>query len=212
MKKTILFDLDGTLTDSGEGIMNCAKLALDHFGITVSNRDDLRAFVGPPLNETFEKFGIPAEQTEEAIRIYRSRYVPIGKYENSPYPGIRQLLETLNSLGFPMYVATSKPEALSVEILEHFGLAKYFRKVYGASLDTSRGTKEAVIAYLLEEIGKPDSIVMVGDTQFDVIGAAAHGIDCIGVSWGYGSVESMRSAGAIAIAESTGQLLALLTE
>ena len=95
MKKTILFDLDGTLTDSGEGIINCAILALEHFGLPIPSREAMRVFVGPPLHESFIKHGVPADQAEEAIRIYRSRYIPIGKFENTPYPGIRELLEKL---------------------------------------------------------------------------------------------------------------------
>lgn len=210
MKKAILFDLDGTLTDSGEGIINCAILALEHFGLPIPSREKLRIFVGPPLNETFLAHGVPADRIEEAIAVYRSRYVPIGKFENTPYPGIRELLETLKTQGHSLYVATSKPEAMSVEILEHFGLAKYFTQICGASLDLSRSTKEAVIAHLLAQNGRSDNMVMVGDTKFDILGAKAHGIPAIGVSWGYGSVSEMRQAGAVGIADSMEQLLLLL--
>lgn len=210
MKKAILFDLDGTLTDSGEGIINCAILALEHFGLPIPSREKLRIFVGPPLNETFLAHGVPADQIEEAIAVYRSRYVPIGKFENTPYPGVRELLETLKTQGHSLYVATSKPEAMSVEILEHFGLAKYFTQICGASLDLSRSTKEAVIAHLLAQNGRSDNMVMVGDTKFDILGAKAHGIPAIGVSWGYGSVSEMRQAGAVGIADSMEQLLLLL--
>ena len=100
MKKTVLFDLDGTLTDSGEGIINCAALALRHFGLPVPSREEMRVFVGPPLYETFQKFGVPAEKTDEAIRVYRSRYIPTGMFENTPYPGVKGLLETLKNEGF----------------------------------------------------------------------------------------------------------------
>lgn len=210
MKKAILFDLDGTLTDSGEGIINCAILALEHFGLPIPSREKLRIFVGPPLNETFLAHGVPADRIEEAIAVYRSRYVPIGKFENTPYPGVRELLETLKTQGHSLYVATSKPEAMSVEILEHFGLAKYFTQICGASLDLSRSTKEAVIAHLLAQNGRSDNMVMVGDTKFDILGAKAHGIPAIGVSWGYGSVSEMRQAGAVGIADSMEQLLLLL--
>ncbi len=211
-KKSILFDLDGTLTDSGEGIINCAALALEHFGLTVPSREEMRVFVGPPLSETFQKFGVPAEQVDEAIAVYRSRYIPIGKFENIPYPGIRELLETLQSLGHKLYVATSKPEGMSVDILEHFDLAKYFTRICGAAMDMSRNSKEAVISYLLKECGGDADMVMVGDTTFDVIGAKAHGIPCIGVSWGYGEVKDMEAAGAVAIVHSTEELLSLLNQ
>lgn len=208
--KAILFDLDGTLTDSGEGIINCARLALEHFGLPIPTREEMRVFVGPPLQDTFVKFGVPADKTDEAIQVYRSRYIPIGKFENSPYPGIPELLEALVAHGHRLYVATSKPEFMSVEILEHFGLAKYFTKICGASFDQSRSTKDAVIAYLLEETGEAGNMIMVGDTKFDILGAKVHGIPGIGVAWGYGEVQDMVDAGAVGIADTTEELLHML--
>ena len=210
MNKTILFDLDGTLTDSGEGIINCAILALEHFGLPIPSREEMRVFVGPPLHESFINHGVPADQADEAIRIYRSRYIPIGKFENTPYPGIRELLEALKAAGHKLFVATSKPEKMSIEILEHFDLAKYFDQICGATMDTSRSSKEAVIEYLLHRNGRADNMIMVGDTKFDVLGAKLHGIPTIGVSWGYGKVEDLRDAGAVAIANTAEELLALL--
>lgn len=212
MKKAILFDLDGTLTDSGEGIINCAILALEHYGLPIPSREEMRVFVGPPLHESFIKHGVPAEKAEEAIKIYRSRYIPIGAYENTPYPGIRELLETLKAAGHKLYVATSKPEEMSIKILQHFDLAKYFDQICGATMDTSRSSKEAVIAYLLEQNGRADNMIMVGDTKFDILGAKEHGIPGIGVSWGYGKVEDMEAAGATAIAHSMEELLSLLLD
>lgn len=210
MKKTILFDLDGTLTDSGEGIINCAALALNHFGLPVPDRETLRVFVGPPLDETFIKFGVPKDKAGEAIAVYRSRYTTVGKFENKPYPGVEQLLQRLKDNGHKLYVATSKPEIMSVEILEHFGLAKYFKTICGATLDGSRSKKADIITYLLEKTGGVDNTVMVGDTSYDVIGAKAHGIPAIGVSWGYGNAADMEAAGAAAIANTMDELLALL--
>lgn len=210
--KMILFDLDGTLTDSGEGIMNCAIYALAHFGIEAPSEKELRTFVGPPLSESFARFGVPSDRIEEAVKVYRSRYLPIGKFENHPYPGIQELLERLNAEGHKLYVATSKPEATSIEILDHFDLSKYFAKICGASTDFSRNTKESVIAYLLEECGAGEEVIMVGDTAFDVIGAKAHGISTVAVSWGYGLVEDMKAAGAVAIAETMDELYQLLTK
>ena len=204
--KTILFDLDGTLTDSGEGIINCAALALRHFNLPVPDRETMRAFVGPPLHASFIRFGVPEDQAEEAIRIYRSRYIPIGKFENTPYPGIAELLQKLRAQGHKLYVATSKPEQMSIEILEHFDLAKYFTLICGASLDQSRNSKDAVIAYLLAQAETDGEIIMVGDTAFDVLGAKAHGIPTIGVSWGYGKVEDMEQAGAVAIVHTMQEL------
>ncbi len=210
MKKAILFDLDGTLTDSGEGIINCAQYAFQQMGYPVPPREEMGVFVGPPLWDTFEKFGIPKERTDEAVQIFRSRYVPIGKFENTPYPGIRELLEALGAEGNLLYVATSKPETTAVEVLEHFDLARYFDRICGADLEKKRNSKDAVIAYLLNMTGSDAEMVMVGDTEYDVLGAAAHGIPTIGVSWGYGDVAAMEKAGAKAIANSTEELLEML--
>ena len=210
MKKAILFDLDGTLTDSGEGIINCAQYAFQQMGYPVPPREEMGVFVGPPLWDTFEKFGIPKERTDEAVQIFRSRYVPIGKFENTPYPGIRELLEALGAEGNLLYVATSKPETTAVEVLEHFDLARYFDRICGADLEKKRNSKDAVIAYLLNMTGSDAEMVMVGDTEYDVLGAAAHGIPTIGVSWGYGDVAAMEKAGAKAIANSTDELLDML--
>lgn len=212
MEKAILFDLDGTLTDSGEGIINCAIMVLEHYGCPIPTREELRSFVGPPLHDSFIRHGIPADQTDAAIALYRTRYIPIGAYENTPYPGIRELLEDLKAAGHKLYVATSKPEEMSIKILEHFGLAQYFDQICGATLDTSRSSKEAVIGYLLEQNGRSDNMIMVGDTKFDIIGAKEHGIPAIGVSWGYGKVEDMVAAGAVSIAYTMEELLQQLSQ
>ena len=212
MTKSILFDLDGTLTDSGEGIINCAIYALEYYGLPIPSREELRVIVGPPLHESFVRFGVPEEEAENAVAKYRERYIPIGKYENTPYPGIRELLERLKAEGHRLYVATSKPEGMSVDILEHFDLAKYFTRICGASMDTSRSSKEAVIEYLLNECGAQKNAIMVGDTAFDVLGAKAHGIPTVGVSWGYGTVEDMEKAGAAAIVHTMEELYQALVK
>ena len=183
---------------------------MSYFGIEAPSETELRTFVGPPLTDSFARFGVPEDQLSKAVELYRSRYIPIGKFENHPYPGIRELLEKLRADGHRLYVATSKPEQMSVDILEHFGLAQYFEIICGAATDLSRNSKEAVIAYLLEKYGMQTHAVMVGDTVYDVIGAKAHGIPTIGVSWGYGVVSDMEKAGAIAIAHSMEQLYELL--
>ena len=210
MKKAILFDLDGTLTDSGLGIMNCARLALEHYNLPIPSEAEMRTFVGPPLHDSFIRFGVPAEEADNAIKIYRSRYIPIGKFENEPYEGIREVLEKLKALGHTLYVATSKPESMSVEILEHFDLAKYFDIIAGASFDRSRSSKEDVITWLLSQSGDYEEKIMVGDTAFDVLGAKAHGIPTIGVAWGYGKVEDMEKAGAASIAHTMDELFEML--
>ena len=210
--KAVLFDLDGTLTDSGEGISNCAVFAMERLGIPVPPREELGVFVGPPLWDTFRQFGVPADRVDEAVEIYRSRYIPIGKFENTPYPGIRETLETLRAQGRKLYVATSKPEVTAREILEHFDLSRYFAEICGATVDKTRTSKEDVIAYLLSMDACRENSVMVGDTAFDVIGAAAHGIPTIGAAWGYGKTEDMVSAGAAAIARSPEDLLRIIEE
>ena len=210
--KAVLFDLDGTLTDSGEGIINCAVFAMERLGIPVPPREELGVFVGPPLWDTFRQFGVPSDRVDEAVEIFRSRYVPIGKFENTPYPGIRETLEALRAQGRKLYVATSKPEVTAREILEHFDLSRYFAEICGATVDKTRTSKEDVIAYLLSMDACRENSVMVGDTAFDVIGAAAHGIPTIGAAWGYGKTEDMVSAGAAAIARSPEDLLRIIEE
>lgn len=210
--KTIIFDLDGTLTDSAEGITNSVRLVMEHFSIPVPSMDVLRTFVGPPLHGMFVKHGIPEDRIDEAIQIFRGRYITVGKFENTPYPGIREMLQKLKSHGHTLYVATSKPEPQAIEILTHFELAEFFDCICGASLDRSRITKEEVLRYLLQKAGSAGTPVMIGDTVYDIIGAAAVGIPTIGVSWGYGNVEEMRTAGAIAIADTVKQLFKILNQ
>ena len=208
--KTILFDLDGTLTDSGEGIINCASLALERLGLPVPDRETMRVFVGPPLRDSFLRFGVKPEDVEEAIAIYRSRYVPTGMFENTPYDGIKELLSDLKAAGHRLILATAKPESMATAIVEKFELAQYFEMLCGASMDSSRDSKDKVIGYVLDKIGSAQNVIMVGDTAYDVTGAAAHNIPTIGVSWGYGTVEDMRAAGAIAITDTPAQLLEML--
>lgn len=212
MQKAIFFDLDGTLTDSGEGIFNCARLALEHFGIPQPSDQEMRVFVGPPLRETFAKFGVPEDGIEKALEIYRERYNPIGIFENHPYPGIFELLAKLQEDGHRLFLATAKPEVMAVRIMERFAFSPYFERICGASLDLSRDSKSAVIACLLEQVPDVEQVVMVGDTAYDVIGAAEHGIPTIGVAWGYGKEADMTAAGAVAVARDMDHLYQLLSE
>ena len=211
MRPTLFFDLDGTLTDSGPGVMNCVQLALDAYDIHPP-REALRAFVGPPLRVSFARFGVPEAELERAIAIFRERYLTVGKFENFPYPGIQELLARLKAEGFPLYVATSKPEATAKEVLEHFALDTYFTEICGATMDSSRESKEDVITYLLEKVGNTGQVVMIGDTEYDVLGAAAHGIPTVGVSWGYGEAETMKAAGAEVIVDTTEALYDYLNQ
>lgn len=205
-KPCVFFDLDGTLTDSGPGIINCGIYTLEYFGLSVPDRTELRSMVGPPLRMSFAKYGIPEDRLDEAISVYRGRYVPHGMFENEPYPGIRELLASLQAEGFRLFVATSKPEHMAKEILSHFQLDSYFERICGAESDRRRDTKSAVIAYLLAQIGGVGHAVMVGDTAYDVLGAKEHGISTIGVAWGYGKEADMLAAGAISIVHTMDEL------
>ncbi len=211
MPKKILFDLDGTLTDSGEGIMHCFELSLAHFGLPIPSRQSLRECVGPPLRDSFRRYQVSEEIMEDAVLCYRDHYVATGQYENFPYPGIEDLLQGLAAAGHKLYVATSKPESMSVEILQRFDLAKYFDLICGATVDGSRNTKEAVIAYLLAQLPDRENLVMVGDTIFDVVGANAHSIPVLGVAWGYGDLAEMEHAGAV-IVQTTQALFDMLNK
>ena len=194
--RKILFDLDGTLTDSGEGIMHCAELTLAHYGLPVPTRKEMRSIVGPPLKDSFLRLGIEKSELDNAVEFYRKNYVAVGQFENFPYPGIQEVLAKLKEDGHKLYVATSKPEAMARNILQYFELDGYFEIICGAVSDAQRSTKEEVIEHLLTLLENKENLVMVGDTIFDVKGAAFHGVPCIAVTWGYGVVEEMKAAGA----------------
>lgn len=207
---SILFDLDGTLVDSGEGVLKCAELGLRHFNLPIPSPEEMRTFVGPPLRDSFMRFGCTEEMAQEAIAVYRSRYTTVGKFELFVYPGIEKLLQDLTAAGCKLYVATSKPESVSVEILQHLGLARYFTYIAGADQNKGRSTKSEVIAYLLAQMGDLDGALMVGDTAYDVIGSAQHGIPCAGVSWGYGTRKSIEDAHPAVIVDGTEKLLSFI--
>ncbi len=200
--KHLLFDLDGTLTDSGEGIIHCGQETLAHFGLEVPSYDDLRPMVGPPLRDSLRRFGVSEENMEEAVEVYRQAYVDHGQYENFPYPGVEDLLKKLRNDGYRLYVATSKPEVMAEHILKHFGLDQYFDVICGSTLDSNRITKADVIRHLLKQLPKDEKILMIGDTIYDIEGANELGLPSIGVAWGYGDLPQMKAAGAIGIADS----------
>lgn len=204
-----LFDLDGTLTDSGLGITNSVKYALKKYGIEEDDMDKLREFVGPPLAESFQKYyGFSEEESKRAIEYYREYYTAGGMLENEVYEGIPELLEQLKNAGKSLIVATSKPELFAKQILEHFELAQYFDCIAGASMDESRVDKAEVIDYALRlcNIEKKDRIVMIGDREHDILGAKKNGLDSIGVLFGFGSREELKNAGADHIVEVPGEI------
>ncbi len=198
----ILFDLDGTLTESGPGIINCVLYALEKHGIKETDQEKLKAFVGPPLKDTFEEYyGITGEENFRMIEDYRERFNEIGWKENSVYPGIPEALDELCREGRKLVVATSKPESASERIIDYFGLSEYFSFVAGATLDDSRSEKEDIIRYALERLPEadPSRVLMVGDRAGDVRGAKKNGIPCVGVLYGYGNLNELQLAGAAAI-------------
>lgn len=194
----ILFDLDGTLTDSAEGVIRSAQYMQEQMGITPWAEGDLKFIVGPPLMTTFrEDFGMSVEDAEHALAFFRERYASVGLFENKVYPGIEEMLSTLKAKGKRMAVATSKKESSAIRILEHFGIASYFEVIGGDDREAGRDTKAKVIAYVLETMGADKgSVVMVGDRKFDVEGAHDIGIPCIAVAYGYGDIEEFQSCGA----------------
>lgn len=203
MYNYVLFDLDGTISDSSEGITKGIQKALGEMGIVVEDRNDLRKYIGPPLTYSFSTFqGFNEEQCVEGIRRYREYYSTIGLFENVPYEGIEELLKKIKASGRKIAVATSKPDKFTIQILEKFGLLQYFDVVAGASMSEKRDKKHEVVAYALEQFGNPDKsdVVLVGDTKFDAEGAKIIGIDCIGVLYGFGTREELENAGAKYIA------------
>ncbi|WP_129630031.1 HAD family hydrolase [Candidatus Oscillochloris fontis] len=210
---TVLFDLDGTLTDPFEGISRSINYALERLGRPAIPLEILRTWIGPSLRDSFasvldEDRGL----VEQAVALYRERYGPIGSTENRIYPGIPELLGDLSAAGCAVCLATSKPQIFARHILEHFGLEQHFSVIGGASLDTSRERKADVIAYVLDQLPpqRRERVVMVGDREHDVAGATEHGIPAIGVSWGYGSAEELSVAGAVAVVERVVDLRPLL--
>lgn len=206
---TILFDLDGTLTDSGPGIMNGIQYAVEKMGLPGHPRDFYRAFIGPPLIWSFENLlGLDEEQSKVGIKTYREYYTKTGIWENSPYPGVKELLEKLKKAGLKLGVATSKPEVMANQVLEHFELLPYFDCVCGASLQENRDQKAEAVGRCLEQLG--GRAIMVGDRHHDIEGARKNNIPCIAVLYGYGSRQEFEEAGAAYIVENIAQLDALL--
>ena len=191
MYQFILFDLDGTITNSEPGILASVRYALGKLGAAEPDYPTLRKFIGPPLRDSFRDYcGLSPERAEEAVRLYREWYAPHGKLDCAVYPGIPKLLRDLHAAGKTVALATSKPEGFARDILEHFGLDRYFTAICGAA--------------------KPEETVLIGDTRFDMEGAALAGIDGIGVLYGFGSREELENGGAKALAETAEELHKLL--
>lgn len=211
--KYVIFDLDGTLTDSAIGITNSVAFALKRWGIEVEDKSTLNCFVGPPLAQSFEKyFGFSKDQALEAVDEYRVYYREKGIFENLVYPGVHEMLSELRKRGKKLILATSKPEHFAKQILEYFDLAKYFDLVAGATMDSSRTKKGLVIAYALSNFGitDPSECIMVGDRDQDTVGARENGIDCIGVLYGYGDLAELSEVDTKYIVETTDDVLSYI--
>ena len=202
MYETILFDLDGTLTDSGLGITRAVQYALGQMGYDVPPRESLFSFIGPPLHKSFRRHcGIGEEEAVEMVRQFRVYYNEMGGIlENEVYPGIRELLSDLKQAGKRLMIATSKPQAAAELVMHHFGLDEFIPEIIGGTDDPRRNTKGKVIAWALREYGvDPSTAVMVGDREHDIQGAAENGIPAIGITWGYGDRAELEGAGAAAV-------------
>lgn len=207
---TVLFDLDGTLTDPGVGITNSVAHALSYYGIEVEDKTTLYPFIGPPLAESFMRyFDFSEEKAKRAVDVYREYYAVRGIFENKLYEGVSDTLSHLYDFGITVALATSKPEVFAKKILTHFGIDRYFTYIGGSELDHKRTDKHEVIEYVLSNLpgAEREKTLMVGDTRFDIEGAAASSLSSIGVTYGYGIKEELLQAGAMATVDVPSQLL-----
>ncbi len=211
--KYIFFDLDGTLTDPWEGITNCVKYALLHFGIRETDHSKLMRFIGPPLVDSFmEYYGFDREKSLMAVEKYRERFSAVGLFENRVYDGVYDLLQKLTDCSRTLVLATSKPKIYADRIMAKYRLRPYFKLVCGSELDGTRNDKAEVIEYAIEKLGCPrESVVMVGDRRQDIIGAKKCSIASCGVRFGYAEDGELEEAGADMIAEDMDDLLRILT-
>ena len=211
MYSNILFDFDGTVYDTVEGITKCVRYALRKRGLD-AELEELRCFAGPPLADMFAaRFALAPEDALQAVRDFRERYAPIGVFESRPFPEIRGLVERLHAAGKKLGVATSKPEDMARLLLEKEGLLPFFDAVCGSRRNKGDDAKWQVVARAMETLGAtPEETVLVGDTKYDVAGAKRIGLPCIGVRWGYAGPGELEAAGADAIADDCAALEALL--
>ena len=213
MYQYVLFDLDGTLTDPAAGIISSLRHALQKMGVDEEDEEKYRLFIGPPLKDSFRTmFTFNEEQVEEAIRLYREHHSVSGLYENKAIPGVREMLEALQAAGKKLYIATTKMTAFAEQILKHFELDKYFTLIIGGNPDGTRTAKKEIIAAILQTIPAEErrSAVKVGDRMFDLIGAKAHGLDTIAVTYGYGTEDELRAENPTYIVHFVAELAALL--
>jgi phosphoglycolate phosphatase len=208
----VLLDLDGTLLDSAPAITTSLAAAFDELGLPVPEPSVLRSLVGPPLADLFLVHGVPAEQVEDAVAVYRRVYVGGAMLETPVFDGVPEALAELRAAGLTLVLATSKPEAYASTLCDHTGLTPLLDGLAGASVDRSRTSKADVVGHALAgRGGAPARTLMVGDREHDVHGARAHGIDCLGVSWGYAAPGELAAAGAVGIVDHPRDLVAHVT-
>ncbi|MBQ9516545.1 MAG: HAD-IA family hydrolase [Eubacterium sp.] len=203
MTNALIFDFDGTICDTGEGIKKCAHFALESFGIDAPEWDELDYFIGPPLLVTFqEKFGKSPQEADELVKKFRERYSTTGLFESNLYDGVYNLLKSLKSDGFKLGIASSKPQTFIEKLLNHFGIIDLFDSICGVSFQADCEPKPSIIARCVEELGASvQNTFMVGDTRYDIDGAKENGLRSIGVLWGYGTKFELIESGADFILE-----------
>ncbi len=209
MKKYLLFDLDGTLTASAPGIITSVQAVIRHYNLPELNEAQLQKFVGPPLAVSFADYlGLPEEEILPAIDVYREYFEAHGIYDNSVYGGMPETLQKLKDAGYKLAVATSKPEKYAKQIVEYYGIAPYFDFVCGIPMEDEQMTKAQVVATTLEKLGvaQKSEALMIGDRFYDVEGAKENGIECLGVTFGYGTEDELTAAGAKYIAHTTAEI------
>ncbi len=207
----LLFDLDGTLTESGPGITGSIAWTFRQMGMEPGSSQELRRFIGPPLRDSLQDFrGLSDRETSRFIELYRRRYETVGMFQCEPYPGIPALLEDLRQAGYTLLTATSKLRDVALQVLRHYGLADFFTYV-GGGHPVEGQDKPAVVRRTLEAVGaQAGQSLMIGDRKYDVLGAQANGIACLGVLYGYGDRAELEAAGADYIAESVAGLRRIL--
>lgn len=212
--KYILFDLDGTLTDPQEGIVNCVRHALEYYGIHETDYSKLLRFIGPPLVWSFhEYYGFDEEKSLEAVAKYRERFSTVGLFENKVYDGVYDMLQKLVDSGHVLALATSKPLVFADRIMKKYRLRPYFKLLCGSELDGTRNDKNEVIEYALEKLGGDRrNVIMVGDRKHDISGAKKCGIASCGVRFGYAEDGELERAGADYIAGTLDDLLKILMQ
>lgn len=209
MKDTILLDMDGTIVESGPGIMRCINHTLKHYGLPEAPLEILKKCVGPPLSDTFKnRFGFADDQILEAINVYRAEYNKSGIFECNLYPGIKESIISLSKAGYAVVVTSSKHEVACRRIVEHFGMEEYFYDVIGSTGDASRETKTEVLEAFFEihPEKKKENAILIGDTVYDAEGAKNAGLDFLAVSYGYGTMESLKQTDALKIVQSADEI------